>query len=239
VNSDKSTLLIKAVDVDFSWKQQGRITRALHGVCAEFDSERAHIICGPSGAGKSTLGLLLSGLIAADCGKVLLQNLDIHSEQTRVAYVFQFPETLFVEDTVEDEFLAIPDRESIHLGEEMCAQLGIDYSAIRLKHPYHLSGGYGRMIAIALQAARNPEVLILDEPTAALDWHFQRQLAEFLNGLISSSRILIAITHDIQLMKRLGGIAWVVAEGRIAWKGLTHDLIADRDQLMRFGLSDG
>ena len=227
-------MVLAARNLKFVWRSGESEIEAVSGFSAEFPGGVPHFVCGPSGSGKTTLGYLLSGLSAPDSGSVSLQTASA-GERGNIAYVFQFAEDLFFEDTVADELKQI-GGDGAERALEVFAQLGIRPSEILALQPHRLSAGYARLTAVTLQMARDPQVLILDEPTIGLDWRFHRSMTSALRNWVSPSRILIVITHDLDLMRELGGQAWVVAGGCLAWSGEVASLLADVSLLEKFAL---
>lgn len=227
-------MVLAARNLKFAWRSGESKIEAVSGFSAEFPGGVPHFICGPSGSGKTTLGYLLSGLHAPDSGSVSLQ-ITSAGERGNIAYVFQFAEDLFFEDTVADELKQIAGNGE-ERAREVFAPLGIRPSEILRLQPHRLSAGYARLTAVALQMARDPQVLILDEPTIGLDWRFHRSMTDALRNWITPSRILIVITHDLDLMRELGGQAWVVAGGCLGWSGEVASLLNDDSLLEKFAL---
>lgn len=227
-------IVLSARNLEYAWRDRDGERPAVRGFSAEFPSGVPHFICGPSGSGKTTLGYLLSGLAAPDSGVVSLTETP-PGERNRIAYVFQFAEDIFFEDTVAGELKQIAGGHEEHAS-QVYAQLGIDVDDLLSLPPHRLSAGYARLVAVGLQMAREPQVLILDEPTIGLDWRFHRRMTQALRDWVSPSRIHIVITHDLDLMSELGGLAWVVSDGRLAWSGEVRSLLADTLLLEKFAL---
>ena len=203
---------------------------------AEFAAGSVHFLCGPSGSGKSTLGLLLSGLLLPTEGKITLDSNDLIWQRRRIACVFQFPESLFFADTVEEELADICGDGGIETNPVAFEWLGISYEDLKRRNPHLLSEGYARLTAIALQLARNPDVLILDEPTIGLDWRHQERVIEALRARMNTPQLTIVITHDLDLLQGLGGTSWILDKGTLAWNGPTQQLVEDSTLLRRHSL---
>ena len=105
------------------------------------------------------------------------------------------------------------------------------------KHPFHLSEGYGRLVATVLQLSRDPAVLILDEPTIGLDWIFYDRMTQLIKGWIHENRTLILITHDMDLIRELGGRAYGLLDGCLTWIGETKDLLEDTEMQRTLALA--
>jgi energy-coupling factor transporter ATP-binding protein EcfA2 len=218
--------------VSYSWPGSDTGMMALNSFSGIFSFGTCHILCGPSGAGKTTLAWLLSGLIQPFSGSICRGTPSAEGSISNVAHVFQFPEQLFIEDSVRAEFGAVVGEGRRRESMDIVRAIGIDVEAISDLHPFQLSGGYSRLVAIAMQVARDPEILIVDEPTVGLDWRFQKTLAKLLKDWITPSRLLICVTHDLLFMRRLGGTAWALKAGGLAWEGETATLLAN-DKLLR------
>ena len=149
-----------------------------------------------------------------------------------MAYLFQFPEAIFFTESVEKELDAICSTCDEEDWELTFRNFGVSLPEIRHRHPFALSEGYARLTALAMQLARKPSVLILDEPTIGLDWKHQERVIHGLKDWMTPERLLITITHDLDLLSELRGSAWVSAEGQLAWSGPTTDLLSN-DSLMR------
>ncbi|MDD5087987.1 MAG: energy-coupling factor ABC transporter ATP-binding protein [bacterium] len=225
-----------AENLHYAWRLPRDVVAAIGGVNAEFRAGVPHVICGPSGSGKTTLALLLTGHILPNEGSVLLDGFPIAQRRHEAAYVFQFPETLFFEDTVARELEQIAGSSCAESAKRYLEKLGICFDDVADLHPFHLSAGYGRLVATALQAARQPRVLVADEPTIGLDCRFHRRMISLLHECVTTDRIVIAVTHDVELMSELGGRAWVLSEGKLVWSGDTHDLLGQPPLMEQFGL---
>lgn len=225
-----------AAHLNFAWRLPRDVVPAINGVNAVFHAGAPHVICGPSGSGKTTLSLLLTGQLVPDSGSVTLDARPIAQYRHQAAYVFQFPENIFFEETVARELRQVTGNLHDGLARQYLERLGIRYDDVAEKHPFHLSAGYGRLIATVLQAARQPRVLVVDEPTIGLDDRFHRAMITLLRDCAAEQRIVIVVTHDLELMRELGGCAWVLSEGALVWSGETHDLLDQPQELERFGL---
>ncbi|TGG80101.1 MAG: ABC transporter ATP-binding protein [Aphanocapsa feldmannii 277cV] len=159
----------------------------------------AGVVSGPSGAGKSTLLELVSGLAQPDAGVIRWQGEALSRRQRRwlCGMVFQFPERHFLGLTLGQELRLAHRRLSQKAIDCVLDQVGL--SRVPLTHPpERLSGGQQRRLALAVQLLRNPAVLLLDEPTAGLDWSVRGQLVELLQSL-GHDRVLLVVTHEPEL----------------------------------------
>jgi len=227
-------MLLAARNLEFAYRSREGEVKALRDFSAEFPGGVPHFICGSSGSGKTTLGYVLSGLVVPSSGGVTLEDV-LDDARRDFAFVFQFAEDLFFEDTMAEELARISTGNNEQISHAF-NQLGISLSDIETQHPHRLSAGYARLTAVALQMARDPRVLILDEPTIGLDWRFHRRITDALRDWLSPARILIIITHDLDLMRESGGRVWVMSEGKLVWNGEVKTLLSNEALLERFAL---
>jgi energy-coupling factor transport system ATP-binding protein len=162
--------------------------------------ERVALV-GANGSGKSTLAQLLVGLLRPDAGTVRLLGDDparlAPAELARRAqYVFQDPERQFLTQSVEEEVLLglrFAVRPSARL---LMGRLGLPLERYGRQNPYRLSGGEQRRLSLAVALAREPAVLVLDEPTFGQDRHGYEALLEILDERLAAGTTLIVATHD-------------------------------------------
>jgi len=157
------------------------------------------IISGPSGSGKTSLIEVISGLAAPTQGRIAWNNESVSDRQRRsiCGVVFQFPERHFIGLTVSQELKLGHRRLQEELQSEVLQKVGL--SLLNLKElPERLSGGQQRRLAIAVQLIRKPEILLLDEPTAGLDWSVRDEILQLIK-LLSKEQLLIIVTHEPQL----------------------------------------
>ena len=139
-------------------------------------------LIGHTGSGKSTLIQHLNGLLKPSSGEIIVNGFNITDKdlnlteiRKRVGIVFQYPEYQLFEETVEKDIafgpgnLGLDEEEISKRVKKSMEAVGLDYETYKDKSPFDLSGGQKRRVAIAGVIAMNPEVLILDEPTAGLD----------------------------------------------------------------------
>jgi ABC-type iron transport system FetAB ATPase subunit len=178
-------------------------------------------IAGASGSGKSTLLRAMATLIPIDGGRVLLGGVDAGDLpptvfRTRVAYVPQAPPML--PGTVADNVAAGPALRGRAVPEERKAEL---IRAVGLAEGFlsraaqDLSGGERQRVALARALANDPEVLLLDEPTAALDPGTALQVVDLARSLASAGRSVVMVTHVEAHAAALGGTRYVCREGRL------------------------
>ncbi|MBD0266541.1 MAG: energy-coupling factor ABC transporter ATP-binding protein, partial [Tolypothrix sp. Co-bin9] len=156
-------------------------TPILKSLNLDLPAQQLGLIIGPSGSGKSTLLEILSGLAEPTSGAVLWREQGLIPEQLQqlAGLVFQFPERHFCGGTILQELrLGHPELGSERVRGAL-SEVGLDHLSLNTS-PHALSGGQQRRLALAVQLIRQPHVLLLDEPTAGLDWSMRRQLVNLL-----------------------------------------------------------
>jgi energy-coupling factor transport system ATP-binding protein len=206
-------------------------------------------LVGPSGSGKTTLAQHFNGLLQPWHGRVLLDCEDIWRKGTdlvqirrRVGLVFQFPELQLFEETLAEDVAFGPRNlgfaparidESVDRALEA---VGLPGSVFGQRSPLSLSGGEKRRAALAGVLAMNPEVLVLDEPTAGLDPRGTRDLAQVLLELNRQGQTLVLISHDMDLVAELATHVLVLHNGRLHLQGPTRQVLSDPDFAQVTGL---
>ena len=205
-------------------------------------------LLGANGSGKSTLLRLLDALYFADSGEVsafgaVLGEAVLADERMnfdfrrRVGLVFQNPEVQLFNATVFDELAFGPlqlgwsKNEIIRRVDAMLAQFGIAH--LKQRAPHRLSGGEKKRVALASVLILDPEVLLLDEPTAALDPESQGEVIRFLLASRGSGRTIITATHDLHIVEDIADFVYVLDGGRVAGAGTPAQILGDRELLRR------
>ncbi len=172
------------------------------------------LMAGRSGSGKSSLLDLIAGLASPQAGEIRWDGHSTSARQRRwlCGLVFQFPERHFLGLSVAQELHIGHRRLATEKIEAVLAQVGL--AGISLQQaPERLSGGQQRRLAIAVQLLRDPPILLLDEPTAGLDWSVRQDLLELLIP-ISRERLLLVVTHEPEAFKGLMQHHWHLHQGR-------------------------
>jgi cobalt/nickel transport system ATP-binding protein len=221
---------------------------ALSGVDLTVHGGESLMILGANGSGKSTLLRILAGLIFADQGMVTAFGGPLTEERlegagfrslfrSRVGFLFQNPDIQLFSPTVFEEVafgplqLGLSPDEAKGRVEDLLGWLGI--GGLRERSPLQLSGGEKKKVAIAAVLAMNPDVLLLDEPTAALDPRSRHWFMELAGELGRLDKTVVTATHDLAFAERTGTRVAVVGEAhRIAADGSPAGILADRDLLV-------
>ena len=168
---------------------------------ASFHAERGKplLIAGASGSGKTSLLEVISGLSAARSGSISWEGKVMNRRQRRglCGMVFQFPERHFLGLNVSQELRLGHRRLGNDRQDQVLQRVGLQ-DIPRNAAPERLSGGEQRRLALAVQLLRGAEVLLLDEPTAGLDWSVRSDVLTLLSDL-AQEQVLIVVTHEPEL----------------------------------------
>ena len=206
-------------------------------------------IVGHTGSGKSTLTQLLNGLEKPSSGTIYYNDEDIQADgyerrklRQKVGLVFQYPEhQLFEETVIKDvEFgpsnLGLSNLDVEKRSFDALKQVGLSDDLLDVA-PFALSGGQKRRVAIAGVLAMQPEVLILDEPTAGLDPAGRTEILELLKKLHEENNItVILVSHSMDDVARYAGRILVMNQGELVLDGEPQKVFRYRDELRKIGL---
>ncbi|QDP41070.1 ABC transporter ATP-binding protein [Radiobacillus deserti] len=208
-------------NISFGYSKEEEI---IHNVSLEIGKGEMVSIVGKNGAGKSTLSKLICGFEKLTEGRILLDGVDITTETVkeraeRIGMVLQNPNHMISKHMIVDEVAlglkarGIPEAEITKRVEETLKLCGL--YAYRKWPISALSFGQKKRVTIASILVLNPEVLLLDEPTAGQDYRHYTELMEFLKKLNESGVTILLITHDMHLMLEYTSRAIVISEGKI------------------------
>ncbi len=188
----------------------------LQDVSFDLEPKQLGLIVGPSGSGKSTLLEILSGLAVPTSGKAFWRDQPLLPDalQQLGGIVFQFPERHFCGHTVFEELrIGHPELSSERVCEAL-ESVGLGKLSLQAS-PQKLSGGQQRRLALAVQLIRKPYLLLLDEPTAGLDWSMRQQLVNLLAELKKEWSLLI-VSHDAEDLVDIADHCWTIEHGRLS-----------------------
>lgn len=207
---------------------------ALESVCLHIETGRFVAVLGAAGSGKSTLLQHMNGIVHPTFGKLRILDVDVYAGEPihrpsrlrkRVGLVFQFPEQQLFAETVEEELCFGPlnfgatQEEALAAAREALAAIGMDASIME-RHPYELSGGQMRKVAIAAVLAAKPDILVLDEPTASLDPASREELLTLLSRMCQEQgKTIIMVTHRLEEVLPHTDEYIVMQEGRAVFHG--------------------
>jgi energy-coupling factor transport system ATP-binding protein len=206
-------------------------------------------LIGHTGSGKSTLIQHFNGLIKPTAGHVFYNNEDIWKEgydrrslRFRAGLVFQYPEHQFFEASVIEDVCFGPknkgltDEEARRRAEKALEDTGVEERFFS-KSPFEISGGLKRRVAIAGVLAMDPEVLILDEPTAGLDPKGRREILKLIAGLHKDRGItVILVSHSMEDIAEYTQRLIVLDKGAKAFDGSTREVFSHYRELEGMGL---
>lgn len=205
-------------------------------------------LVGSSGSGKSTFVRHLNGLIKADSGDIRFQGESIYQKKypisklrQKVGLVFQYPEhQLFSRSVLADvafgpRNMGDSKEEAENKAKAALEKVGIGEELFK-GSPYELSGGQMRRVAIAGILAMEPEVLVLDEPTAGLDPYVRNQLLNLLKKMQKSGVTILLVSHSMEEVANYADRVVVFHSGRICMDGSPEEVFADKEKIRKAGL---
>ncbi len=240
--------LLEVKDLSVSFRQDGLLTKAVNGVSFSVERGETVALVGESGSGKSvsalsTVSLLgesaeVTGSVTYD-GQQMIGADEALLRKVRgndISFIFQEPMTsLNPLHTIEKQ---LGESLALHqglVGEaarkriiDLLEQVGIQDAAIRVtSYPHQLSGGQRQRVMIAMALANEPDVLIADEPTTALDVTIQAQILDLLKDLKDRMGMgLLFITHDLGIVRRIADRVCVMQKGEIVESGPTREIFS-------------
>jgi len=190
-------------------------TAVLAGVNLQLSKGQLGLVAGRSGCGKTTLLEVISGLAEPSAGAVRWQGQRLNGRQRRwlSGLVFQFPERHFLGLTVGQELRLGQRRLDAEAAAAVLRQVGLEDLSLK-QPPEQLSGGQQRRLALAVQLLRQPEVLLLDEPTAGLDWSVRADILALLARL-ARERAMLVVSHEPELFAGIAGPCWQLEQGTL------------------------
>jgi len=241
---------LKLTDVCFSYKGIAQTSvDVIKNINLDLENIECTAIVGQSGSGKTTLIQHFTGLLQQDFGDILFNNENIWHKKynrtelrRRIGLLFQFPETQLFEETVEKDIGFGPknlgwsaDRitESVHKAMHL---VGLQPDRYSKASPFHLSEGEKRRVAIAGVLSMQPEMIVMDEPTAGLDPQNVKRIEKIILNLLQEQRPVVLVTHNMDLVSRICGRVVVMMHGEIVFDGTPRDFFKSRDLVHKAGL---
>ena len=201
---------------------------------------------GHTGSGKSTLLQHLNALVKPTSGVVKVGDREITNQtdnknlkplRKKVGIVFQFPEAQLFDETVVKDIsfgpmnFGVSQEEAAKIAEEMLDLVGLDESFLE-RSPFDLSGGQMRRVAIAGVLAMQPEVLVLDEPTAGLDPQGRKEMMDMFKKLHAEHGMtIVLVTHLMDDVANYADYVYVLEKGRIVKNGKPSDVFQEIEWL--------
>jgi cobalt/nickel transport system ATP-binding protein len=240
--------MIKLENISFTYKSK----LALDNVNVKINEGESIAIIGPNGSGKSTFLKLLNAIIFPSQGKYTFNEVEINEKylkdnknlklfHKRLGFVFQNSDTQLFCSTVFEEIafglmqMELPIDE-VNERVNDCLRL-LNIEKLREEHPYNLSGGEKKRVAIASVLAMNPEVVIFDEPMNGIDPKGKRFLRDLLIDLNNNGKTIICATHDFEYIEGIFNRAIVFSEEHKIIRDDTYeDIIKDEEFLREYNI---
>ncbi|HIY57085.1 MAG TPA: energy-coupling factor ABC transporter ATP-binding protein [Candidatus Tetragenococcus pullicola] len=216
--------------------------RVLHDIDLEIKQGSYTALVGHTGSGKSTLLQHLNALLKPTQGLVQIGDREITPEtnnknlkpiRKKVGIVFQFPESQLFEETVAKDIafgpknFGVSEEKALFLAKENLELVGLDESFME-RSPFDLSGGQMRRVAIAGVLAMQPEVLVLDEPTAGLDPQGRREMMRMFDHLHKEKGLtIVLVTHLMDDVANFADYVYVLEKGSLVKSGVPEEVFQD------------
>ncbi len=243
--------MIKLNDVSYTYMSGGPFeTAAVENISVTLNSGEFIGLMGHTGSGKSTLIQMIAGLIKPTSGTIEIYGQTLHSKgldkrkiRFKTGLVMQYPEYQLFEETVFRDIafgptnMGLPKEEIKRRVETAAAMVGLKPELLE-KSPFELSGGQKRRVAIAGVLAMEPELLILDEPTAGLDPVGRDEILFKIKDMHKRLGItVILVSHSMEDLAKLTDKIMVMNHGHLAMYDNTSEIFKRFDELKKMGLS--
>lgn len=225
--------------------------KALDGLTLAIERGQRIALLGANGSGKSTFLRLLDGLAFPDSGTLTAFGEQLTEDNfnddefafrfhRRVGLIFQNPDVQLFSPTVFDE-VAFGPLQLRWPNEQIRKRVGEMLDTMEITHlkdrsPHRLSGGEKKRVALASVLVLEPEALLLDEPTAALDPKSQSQVIDFLVGWGGGVKTVVTATHDLDIIEDIADYCYIFQSGRVTAVGEPADILQDESLLRRTNL---
>jgi energy-coupling factor transport system ATP-binding protein len=243
---------ISLKQVDYRYQANTPFERlAIEDVSIDIPTGVYMAIIGHTGSGKSTVLQHLNALLQPTKGsvkigdheiKALQKNKNLKKVRQKVGIVFQFPEHQLFEETVEKDIIFGPMNFGVSASEAKerariaLKQVGLDEEILE-KSPFDLSGGQMRRVAIAGVLAMEPDVIVLDEPTAGLDPRGRKEVMDMFYTLHQERKLsTILVTHSMEDAARYADQIVIMQQGKVVKKGTPEEIFSATDELVKMGL---
>lgn len=225
---------------------------AIKNISVEFEKGHYYTIVGQTGSGKSTLIQHINALLKPTSGDINFNGIYINHKskdkvlrpiRQNVGMVFQFPESQLFEDTVEKEIEFGPKNFNMNIQQvkekafDMLLDLGFSRNVMSLS-PFQMSGGQMRKIALVSILAMDPDIIVVDEPTAGLDPKSRHQVMSLLKKLQNEqNKTIILVTHDMNDVAKYADEVIVMQKGEIKVKTSPRKLFSEPDNLKKWNIT--
>lgn len=223
-------------------------TEVLRGIDLDVYERETVVVVGPSGAGKSTILKIILRLLIPDAGEVVVEGREITrmsfeqilEVRRKIGMVFQ--EAALFDSLSVYENVAYPLREHMRLREgdvearvrHALERVDLDFDELGDRLPAELSGGQKKRVGIARAIVHEPEILLFDEPTAALDPVTSATIVELIQRLQAGLEVTgVVVTHDVRVASRIATRIAMLRDGRIAFLGTPEEVRRSDDSYVR------
>jgi energy-coupling factor transport system ATP-binding protein len=238
--------------VDYRYQANTPFERlAIQDVSIEIPTGTYMAIIGHTGSGKSTVLQHLNALLQPSAGSVIIgdrmiksnqKNKDLKAVRQKVGIVFQFPEHQLFEETVEKDIMfgpmnfGVSEKEARLRARTALKHVGLPEEILE-KSPFDLSGGQMRRVAIAGVLAMEPEVIVLDEPTAGLDPRGRKEIMDMFYQLHKERKLsTILVTHSMEDAAKYADQIVIMQQGKVVKRGTPEDIFSSPTELVKMGL---
>ncbi len=221
---------------------------ALKNITLTIDDGEFLGIVGHTGSGKSTLVSHFNGLTKLMSGKLIVDGIDLSLKydykklRSKVGMVFQYPEYQLFDETVERDVgfgpknIGLDDAEIKKRVKEAVTTVGLSYDDIKDRSPFELSGGQMRRVALAGVLAMQPDILVLDEPTAGLDPKGKKEILSIIGDVHSNGKTIIMISHNMEEIAANCNRVAVMDNGELAGVFTPDELFCSDELVKRLSL---
>ncbi|CAC9926343.1 ABC transporter, ATP-binding protein [Aedoeadaptatus coxii] len=224
--------------------------KALNNINLDIDAGEFIALIGHTGSGKSTLVQHLNGLNEPTMGEILYDGVNYREKGKKIAtlrqkvgLVFQYPEYQLFEETVKKDIafgainLGLSEEEVDARVRRAMERVGLSYDDVGDESPFSLSGGQKRRVAIAGILAMEPEVLVLDEPTAGLDPHGSREILREIKGIYDTTdTTIVLVSHSMEEVAQLATRMIVMDKGEVRMDDTPREIFKREKELEAIGL---
>lgn len=238
--------------VDYRYQANTPFERlAIEDVSIDIPGGTYMAIIGHTGSGKSTVLQHLNALLQPSKGSVVIGETEIKAQKKnknlkhvrqRVAIVFQFPEHQLFEETVEKDIIfgplnfGVSELEAKSRARLALKQVGLSEEILE-KSPFDLSGGQMRRVAIAGVLAMEPDVIVLDEPTAGLDPRGRKEIMDMFYTLHKERKLsTILVTHSMEDAAKYADQIVIMQQGKVVKQGTPEEIFSAPVELVEMGL---
>ena len=243
---------IKFQEVSYTYSPRSPFEfKALNNISLNLEMNKITAIIGHTGSGKSTLVQQLNALLIPTSGTLEVcdfiitpdkkKNKNLKALRKRVGLVFQFPEYQLFEETIAKDIafgpknFGVSEEEINETVKKVIVQVGLDESYLE-RSPLELSGGQKRRVAIAGILAMNPDVLVLDEPTAGLDPTGAKAMLDLFVELNKQGKTIIIVTHEMDYVLEYCDLCVVLNKGDIVYEGTPINLFINDEIMEKVGI---